>query len=367
MHNVVPVRQLAPECCNPGVGTQTCFQCGLDASPSLIHAGASFGAGVTTIAVILSAVVFAISNANAQAISQFPAKPIKLVVPFPAGGPVDLTARTLAPRLGASLGQPVVIDNRPGAATIIGTEIVARSLPDGYTWLIVTNGIAINPSIYRKLPYDTLTDLAAVTLISKSPFILIAHPSLPVRSAADLVKLAKARPGELLYSTSGVGAANHLPVALLSITARIKTTHVPYKGTVPSLGAVVTGEVHFQFSNPIASMSLARAGKVRALGTGGMRRIPSMPDLPTISESGVPGFEAGPWFGMFTAAATPREIVKRVHGEVQRAIALPEVKQALSAEGAEMIGSAPEDFAAHMKTEIAKWAKVVEFAGVTAE
>jgi tripartite-type tricarboxylate transporter receptor subunit TctC len=171
----------------------------------------------------------------------------------------------------------------------------------------------------------------------------------------------------LLSSTTGIGAANHLPTVLLNITTHMKTTHVPYKGTVPSLGAVVTGEVHFQFSNPIASMPLARAGKVRALGTGGLHRIPSMPELPTISESGVPGFEAGPWFGMFTAAATPRDIVKRMQSEVQRAIALPDAKQILSAEGAEMIGSPPEELAAYLKTEIAKWAKVVQLAGVTAE
>jgi tripartite-type tricarboxylate transporter receptor subunit TctC len=303
----------------------------------------------------------------AQTGAGFPNRPFKIVVPFPAGGPVDLTARTLAPKLAAALGQPVVVDNRAGAATIIGTDAVAKSPADGYTWLVTTNGIAINPSVYKKLPYDTLGDLLPVMHISNSPFILVAHPSLPVRSAADLIKLAKARPGELMYSSSGIGSANHLSVALLNIMAGINTTHVPYKGTVPSLSAAVAGEVHFQFSNPIASGPLARAGKLRALGTGGTRRLPTLPELPTIAESGIAGFQAGPWFGMFAPAGTPRDIVKRMHGDMVKILAMPEVRQTLSAEGAELITETPEQFAAFVKTEIAKWAKVVEFAQVKAD
>lgn len=205
-------------------------------------------------------------------------------MPFPAGGSVDLTARTVAQKLGASLGQSVIVDNRPGAATIIGTEIVAKSPPDGYTWLIVSNGITINPSVYKKLPYDTLADLAPVTL-----------------------------------------------------------------------------------GNPLASVPLARAGKLRALGASGSRRIPSMPELPTIAESGVPGYESGQWYGLYTAAATPRKIVAQMQAEVERVLALADVKRTLSEAGAEMVGSSPEQFAAFTKAEISKWAKVVRLAGVTAE
>lgn len=308
--------------------------------------------------------------AGAPALAQsgaFPVKPLKVIAPFPAGGPVDLTARTLSTKLAAALGQTVVVDNRAGAATIIGTDAVAKSPADGYTWLVTTNGIAINPSVYRKLPYDTLGDLMPVMHISNSPFILVSHPSLPVRTAADLVKLAKARPGELLYSSSGVGSANHLSVALMNIMAGIDTAHVPYKGTVPSMSAVMQGEVHFQFSNPIASGPLARAGKLRALGTGGTRRLPTMPELPTIAESGIPNFQAGPWFGMFAPANTPRDIVRRVHGEMVKILALPDVKQTLSAEGAELVGDTPEQFAAFMKAEVEKWAKVVAIAKVQQE
>ena len=319
------------------------------------------------LAALLPAGLAAAGSALAQTGVPFPNRPLKIIVPFPAGGPVDLSARTLAQKLTGALGQSVVVDNRAGAATIIGTDAVAKAPADGYTWLITTNTIVINPSVYRKLPYDTLADLLPVMHISSSPFILIAHPSLPVRGVADFVKFAKTRPGELLYSSSGVGSANHLPVSLMNIMAGINTTHVPYKGTVPSLGAVVSGEVHFQFSNPIASSALVRAGKLRALGTGGMRRLPTMPELPTITESGIPGFEAGAWFGLFAPAAIPRDIVKRVHGDTVNILAMPEVRQTLSAAGAELVADMPEQFTAFVKAEIAKWAKVVAFAGVKAD
>ena len=318
-------------------------------------------------AAVLLAGLAAAGSALAQTGAIFPNRPLKIVVPFPAGGPVDLTARTLAQKLSAALGQSVLVDNRAGAATIIGTDAVAKAPADGYTWLITTNTIAINPSVYKKLPYDTLADLLPVMHISSSSFILIAHPSLPVRSVAEFVKFAKARPGELLYSSSGVGSANHLPVSLMNIMAGINTTHVPYKGTVPSLGAVVAGEVHFQFSNPIASSALVRAGKLRALGTGGTRRLSTMPELPTIAESGIPGFEAAAWFGLFAPAATPRDIVKRVHGDTVNILAMPDVHKTLSAAGAEFVADTPEQFSAFVKSEIAKWAKVVAFAGVRAD
>ena len=320
-----------------------------------------------TAAAFLLAALPASFHATAQATPQFPSKPLRLIVPFPAGGPVDLTARTIAQKLTAALGQPVLVDNRARASTIIGTDIVAKAPPDGYTWLIVSNGIAINPSIFKKLPYDTLADLAPVTLISTSRYLLVVHPSLPTRSVTELVKLAKARPGELTYSSSGIGSGNHLAGALFSFTAGINTTHVPYKGSVPSLGAVVGGEVQFQFSNPIASVPLSRAGKLRALATSGSSRLPFLPELPTIAESGLPGFEAGQWFGLYTAVATPRPIIERMHREVELVLAMPSVRQILSAEGAEMIASTPEQFAAFTKAEIAKWAKVVRYAGVAAE
>lgn len=306
-----------------------------------------------------------------SAIAQTPprgaAKTIRLVVPFPAGGPVDATARVLGPRLAEAFGQPVVVDNRAGAATIIATEIVARSAPDGQTLLLVTSGIAINPHIYRKLPYDTLRDLAPVTLVMTTPFILIAHPALPVRTAGELIRLAKARPGELLYASSGIGGANHLAGAQFDMAAGIRTTHVPYKGTVPGVTDLMAGHVHFQFSNPLGTLHLVQAGRLKALGVAAARRMEMLPELPTISESGLKGFQTGVWFGLYVAGGTPHEIVGRLQSETARILALPDVKQKLSQGGAELGGSTPEEFAAFFRREIERHAKLVKAAGVPQE
>ena len=310
---------------------------------------------------------FASIDVMAQQARVWPVKSVRLVVSFPAGGSVDLTARVVGQNLRARLGQPVIIDNRPGAGMIIGLDLVAKAPPDGYHWVITSNGVTINPSVYKKLPYDTLTDLAPVTLISTTPSILTVHPSVQARTTGDLVKLAKARPGELMYSSSGVGSGNHLAAALFNSMAGISTTHVPYKGSVPSLQAVVSGEVQFQFGNPIASIPLIKAGKLRGLGTTGVKSIISMPDLPPVADSGVPGYESNQWYGLFTTGGTPPAIVKQIQADVAQVIALPEVKQPLSAEGAEMVGNLPEQFAAFVQAEIGKWAKIVQLAGVTAE
>lgn len=319
-----------------------------------------------TVALMLVALLASL-NALAQAGGPWPNRTVKFIVPFEAGGPVDLTARVIARNLNAPLGQPVVIENRPGAGMIIGLGLLAKAPPDGHTWAITSNGVAINPSVYKKLPYDTFADLAPVTLISTTPSVLVAHPSTLARTAADLVKLAKDRPGELMYSTSGVGSGNHLAAELFNSLAGVNTTHVPYKGSPSSIAAVVSGDVQFQFGNPIASIPLIRAGKLRGLGTTGARRVASMPELPPVAESGVPGYEANQWYGLFTAGGTSAPIVKQIQVEVARVLASAEVSKPLSAEGAEMIGNAPEQFAAFLKSEIAKWTKVVQRAGVTAE
>ena len=313
-------------------------------------------------------IIALLANLNVMAQGgPWPNRTVKFIVPFEAGGPIDLTARVMARNLNAPLGQPVIIENRPGAGMIIGLGLLAKAPPDGYTWAITSNGVAINPSVYKKLPYDTLADLAPVTLISTTPSLLVAHPSTLARTAADLVKLAKDRPGELMYSTSGVGSGNHLAAELFNSLAGINTTHVPYKGSPSSVAAVVSGDVQFQFGNPIASIPLIRTGKLRGLGTTGARRVASMPELPPVAESGVPAYEANQWYGLFTAGGTPAPIVKQIQVEVTRVIASAEVSKPLSAEGAEMVGNAPELFAGFLKSEIAKWAKVVQRAGVTAE
>ncbi len=305
-------------------------------------------------------------GAAAQA-QNFPVKSIRLVAPYPAGGPVDAVARTLAPRLGELLGQQVVIDNRAGGGTVIGTEIVARAAPDGHTCLIITSAIAINPAVIRKMPYDAQRDLAAVTKISSSPFILITHPAVPARNAAELIKLAKARPGELLFASSGIGGANHLSGVQFNLAAGINTVHVPYKGTAPLLTDLIAGQTQFNFSNPLGSMPLVRAGKLKLLGVAAPERMEFAPEIPTISESGLPGFETGVWFAFFTTGGTPRDVVLRLNAEVTRTLATPDVRQKITAGGALVNASTPEELSAYLRSEIQKWAQVVKAAGVIAE
>jgi tripartite-type tricarboxylate transporter receptor subunit TctC len=297
----------------------------------------------------------------------WPSKPIRMVVPYPPSGPTDTTARLITPRMAESLGRQIIIDNRSGANTLIGTEAVAKSAPDGYTLLMVTSTISINPSMYRKLPYDTLRDLVPVTVVISTPFTVITHPSLPVRTPHDLIRLARSQPGQLLHPSSGVGSSSHLAIVLLNRTAGIETTHIPYKGTAQWQTDLMAGQLHFALTNPVGSLPLARAGKVRLIATTGAKRLPMMPDVPTLGESAVRGYEAGNWHAMFAPAATPREIIARLHAEVAKALAVPEIASRFTESGAHVIGMPPDEFAAFFRSELAKWAKAVKLAGVTAE
>ncbi len=304
--------------------------------------------------------------ARAQGAAGYPSKAIRIVVPYPAGGPADTTARTISPRMTKALGQQLVIDNRPGASTIIGTEIVAKSPPDGHTLLLVTSTISINPSVFKKLPYEVQRDLVPVTMVIASPFALLAHPALPVRTTADLIKLIKARPGQLMYPSSGVGSANHLAVVLFSRMAGIETTHVPYKGTAQGITDLVAGQVQFSLHNPLTSLPLVNAGKLRLLATTGSKRLTMISNVPTISES-VPGYEAGNWHALFAPGGTPKEILARLHVEVSRALSAAEVRSKLVGGGADPVGSSPEEFEASFRSELAKWAQTVKTAGITPE
>lgn len=306
--------------------------------------------------------------AQAQGTSaSFPNKSIRFIIPFPAGGPVDAVARTLTPKMSELIGQQVIVDNRAGGGTIIGTEMVARAPADGHTWLLITSAVAINPAVFRKVPYDAQRDLAAVTKVSSSPFILITHPAVPARNAGELIKLAKARPGELMFASSGIGGANHLSGVQFNIAADINTVHVPYKGTAPLLTDLVAGQTQFNFSNPLGSMPLVRAGKLKVLGVGSQKRLEMAPEIPTISESGLPGYETGVWFAFFTTGNTPREIVQRLNTDMLRVLAMPEIRQKLSSGGAEIQPSTPDDMSAYLRSETVKWAKVVKAAGVQPE
>ena len=299
--------------------------------------------------------------APAQGTVRFPTKPIRVVIPFPAGGPTDLTGRSIAPRMSEALGQQIVIDNRAGGSTIIGTEIVARAPPDGHTLLLVTSTIAVNPSTVKKLPYDVERDLVPVTQVIATPFAVLAHPSVPARSVKELLAVLRAKPNQLHYPSSGVGTANHLAILLLARLARFEAVHVPYKGTAQGLADLVAGHVQFSFNNPLTSLSLVNAGKLRLYAITGARRLALLPNLPTVSEI-VPGYEAGNWHSLFAPGATPREIVTRLHTEAARALAVPDVRSKLIEGGADPVGSSPDEFAAYFKSELAKWAQTVKAA-----
>jgi tripartite-type tricarboxylate transporter receptor subunit TctC len=318
-----------------------------------------FGAWLTAVACGMA------PGAFAQQV--YPSKPIRMVVPFAAGGPADTTARTLAARLTEALGQQVIVDNRGGAGGIIGIDMVAKAPPDGHSVTLMSSSIAIFPSVHRTLPYDLYRDLIAVTDVLSAPFSLVVHPSLPVKSAADLVKLAKAKPGELRFPSAGVGGTNHLAGVQFNLLGGVDTTHVPYKGTGPALMDLAAGQVQFQFSMVLAVTPLVQSGKLRMLGVASKQRLADLPNMPTVMESGVPGYEAAVWYGLWTTAGVPRDIVTRLHSETARALANPAVRQKLSPGGAQLGGNKPEEFAAFVRNEVAKWAKVVKAAGITPE
>ncbi|MBI3936885.1 MAG: tripartite tricarboxylate transporter substrate binding protein [Betaproteobacteria bacterium] len=274
----------------------------------------------------------------------------------------------LGQKLSESLRQSVVIENRPGGGGIIGTEYAAKSAPDGYTILLGSTGpLTVNPSLHRKLPYDTLRDLAPITLVSIVPSILAVHPSLPVKSVKELIAYAKARPGQLSFSSSGNGGSGHLAGEMLNVMAGVKMVHVPYRGTGPATIAVVTGEVPLSFGNMLTMLPHVKSGRLRALAVSSVKRSPATPSLPTVAEAGVPGYEAGPWYGVLAPAGTPRDIIARLNSELVKILRQPDMREKLSSEGGEVVGSSPEQFAQHIKAELARWARIIKAANVRAD
>jgi len=298
----------------------------------------------------------------------YPSRPVRMIIPFPAGGGTDIFARLIGRKLGEGMGQQFIADNRAGASGIIGCELAARAAPDGYTLLMATTGThTTNPAVYAKLPYDPVRDFAPVSLVAESPFVLIVHPSLPVRSVKELIAFAKTRPGELTYGSSGVGSSSHLGFELFNTMAGIKGIHVPYKGLPAATADTIAGNLVMSWDSITASGPHIRTGRIRALGIGSAKRSALMPEIPTISESGLKGFELGSWYALFGPAATPREIVGRLHGEVVKALAAKDVRDQFATLGAEAVGSTPDELATVVKRDIAKWAKVARAAKVKAE
>jgi tripartite-type tricarboxylate transporter receptor subunit TctC len=302
-------------------------------------------------------------DAYAQA-PAFPGKPIRLVVPYPPGGGTDTIGRPLAQRLTENLKQQVIVDNRGGAGGNIGMELVAKSPPDGYTLVLaLTAQLAVNPSLFKKLPYDPIKDFEPVSLLATGPYILVVHPSIPAKSVKELIALARTRPGQLGYASSGNGSGGHLAAALLENMANIKMLHVPYKGGGPALVDLLAGNVQVLFATYATSKPHIDSGRVRPLGVSTAQRLSGV-DIPTIAETGLPGYDAGVWYAVLAPAGTPREIVAKLNAEIVRALRAPEVKALLDKANIEIVGSTPEDLTKFMKSEIAKWAKVVKAANV---
>ena len=306
--------------------------------------------------------------AGATLAQPYPTKAVRMVVPFAAGaGSNDIMARLIAQKLGDSLGQQFVVDNRPGASGIIGCDIVAKAQPDGYTVLMMSLTFTVNPSLFRKLPYDTVKDLTPVTMVASAPLMLVVHPSVPVKSVAEFIAYAKANPGKLNFGSGGPGTTPHLAGEMLKTMAHLDVTHIPYKGGAPALSDLVGGQIQFMLENIPGTLPFAKAGKLRALAVTDLKRSPLLPDLPTLDESGLKGYQIVGWNGLFVPAGTPSAIINKLHAEVVKALALPDVKERLATMGADGVGDTPQHFTAFIKAEIPKWAKVVKDAGLKVE
>ena len=307
-------------------------------------------------ALLLGASVLSASAAD------FPTKPVRLVIGFAPGGGTDTTARALSNKLSASLGQQVVVDNRPGHSGTIAADIVSKATPDGHTVLLGTIALVVNPSLTEKMPFDTLKDLAPVTQAADSTNILVVHPSVPAKSVKELIALAKAKP--LNAGSSGVGGTGHLAVELFNLQAGTKITHVPYKGGGPAMVDLLAGNIQLIFATAASSIGHIKAGKVRAIAVSTAKRSALVPDLPTVAEAGLPGYEANNWNGFFVPAKTPRPIINRLNKEIAAALNAPDIKEFLFKQGLDAAPNTPEQFAAYMKSVMAKWAKVIKAAGI---
>lgn len=313
--------------------------------------------------VLLTAAVLVAASAHAQ----YPNRPVRMVVPSSAGGGTDIIARIVAPKLTDGLGQQIVVENRPGAGTMIGGEVVAKAPPDGYTLLMGVSTLATNPVIYKKVPYNAITDFAPITLVLSAPNILVVHPSLPVKTVKELIWFAQARPGELNFGSAGAGTGPHLSMELFLSMAGLKMVHVPYKGSAPAMIDLLSGQVVTMAATMLTGMPHVRSGRLRALGLTGSKRNAAARDVPTIAEAGVPGYEAVQWYGLLAPAQIPKDIVARLNREMVAILQLADIKERFAADGGDAVPTTPEEFGRYIRSEMEKWARVAKAAGIRPE
>ncbi|MHB8772472.1 MAG: tripartite tricarboxylate transporter substrate binding protein [Syntrophales bacterium] len=322
---------------------------------------------VSSIAVLLLFGFSLVLAADVSAAYPEPGKPIRMIVPFPPGGNTDIVARAISNELSKNLGTSIVIDNRGGAGSSLGTSLAAKAPADGYTILMVSGAHTINPSMFKKLPYDSVKDFAGITLVADLPVALVVHPSVPAKNLKELIAYAKANPGKLNYASSGPGSIGHLAGELLSSMADIKLTHVPYKGSGPAVVDVLSGYVQMLLTSAATVMPHIKSGKLRAIALASQKRSVGAPEIPTMIESGLPGYVVSGGFGLLAPAGTPREIIKTLNAAAVKVVAMPEVRKRLANEGADPVGSTPEEFDAYIRADIEKWIKVVKKAGIEAK
>ena len=315
--------------------------------------------------ILLSALIGCCALAGAaEAQSNYPSRPVRIVVPSPPAGGTDIIARVLAQHFSTSLGQQFFVENRPGAGNMIGIESVARAAPDGYTLLFVPSTLALNSVMYKKVSYDPVRDFAPITLAAVAPNVLVVNPKVPAHTIAELIALAKQKPGQLTYGTPGIGTSPHMSMELFKSLAGIDLQHVPYRGTAPAMTDVISGQIAAMFSNALTAKPQIEAGAIRALGVSTRKRSEAMPNLPPIAEAGVPNYEATQWYGLVAPAGTPADIVARLNAEVTQALRTQDMQDKLAGDGAEPVGTTPAEFAAHIKSELEKWAGVARAAKI---
>jgi len=313
---------------------------------------------------VLGAIVFAAVAGTATAQTDYPVRPVRIIVPSSPGGGTDILSRLLAPQLSERLRQPVVVDNRPGAGSIIGNELVAKAAPDGYTLLMGISTLAILPAMHKKLSYDALRELATITQVIAAPNILVVHPSLPARSVKELIAIARKRPGEINYASAGLGTNPHLSMELFLSMAGIKMVHVAYKGLGPAIIDLLAGHVVVSTATMLTGLPHVKSGRLRALGVTGAKRSHVLPEVPTVAEAGVPGYEAVQWYGLLAPAQTPRDIIMRLHGAMTSALQAPSIREKMAIDGVQPVGNTPDEFARFLRAETDKWGKVVRAAGI---